>query len=428
MNMKQSTEKSNIELLAPAGSLEKLKYAIEFGADAVYCGLPDFSLRQRNNVFSIDDLKESVDFCHARNKKIYFTLNIFAHNHHLEKISSYLEKIKELNPDGLIISDPGIISIVKETLPDMPLILSTQANCTNYKAAEFWQKQGIKRVILGREVTLAEIKEIHEKLPDLELECFCHGAMCMAYSGRCILSKYFTNRSANLGDCSQPCRYKYNLYVEEETRPKNFLPIEEDLHGSYIFNSKDLCLIKYLDELINAGICSLKIEGRAKSLYYVANTVKCYRKAIDLLPIDSKEKENEILKLEKELAKGENRGFTTGFIFGKDLCEQNTENSHEFCEYEFAGEIEDDKGTVRVHNAIYVGDEIEVIPPIEDNFKITINKIIDCDTMKEVMEAHGGQEKRIILDFGRSVTARSLIRRKIKIKESNAKSQMKSKI
>lgn len=401
------------ELLAPAGSLEKMKYAIEFGADAVYCGLPDFSLRQNGNNFTLADLKKAVEFCHKKNKKIYFTLNIFAHNRHIDSLEKHLTKIKKLNPDGLIISDPGILDLVKEKLPKIKFILSTQSNCTNWKSARFWAKMGVKRVILGREATLNEIKEIHKKEPKLELECFCHGAMCMAYSGRCLMSKYFTGRSANLGDCSQPCRWKYKLYLEEQERKGQFLPYEEDKFGSYIFNSYDLCLIKYLDELIDAGISSIKIEGRAKSIYYLANTVKCYRLALDMLPIDTKEKKNKISELENELKKTQNRGFSTGFLFGKDKFEHNIKNSHEICDYEFVGEVENKKGKVRVHNALHLGDTIEVIPPTGENFSIKVNKIIDCDTMKEIKEAHGGQEARVMIDFGREVDVRTLIRRKV---------------
>ncbi|PIR93789.1 hypothetical protein COT97_04500, partial [Candidatus Falkowbacteria bacterium CG10_big_fil_rev_8_21_14_0_10_39_11] len=284
------------ELLAPAGNLKKLKYALTFGADAVYCGLPNFSLRYRINNFNYKDLAEGVEFAHKLRKKIYVTINIFPHKNHLNILGEHIEKLKPIKPDALIVSDPGILSYIKTEWPEAEIHLSTQANCTNWRSAKFWYDQGVTRVILAREATLEDIQEIHKKVPEVELETFVHGAMCMAYSGRCILSKWFTDRSANLGDCSQPCRWKYNLkseisnqetvignkkqiVLEESQRKGNYFPIEEDENGTYIMNSKDLCLIKQLKELQEAGIVSFKIEGRAKSIYYLGNTLHAYREA-----------------------------------------------------------------------------------------------------------------------------------------------------
>lgn len=402
------------ELLAPAGNLAKLKYAINYGADAVYCGLPGFCLRVNHNQFDFEKLKKGIEFAHNKGKKVYLTVNVFAHNRHIELLNKSFVQIKDLNPNALIISDPGIISLIKQKLPDVPIHLSTQANCTNWQSAKFWYEQGVKRIILSREVTLEEIKQIHEKLPQVELEVFGHGAMCMAYSGRCMLSKYFTQRSANLGDCTQPCRWGYRVYLEEEKRPNQFIPVEQDQDLTYIFNSKDICLIKYLDQLQDAGVCSVKIEGRAKSLYYVANTVKCYRQALDLMPFDTEKKKKQLNELEKELAKAINRSFTTGFLFGKENCEQNIDQSHANSDYEFVGEIENKDGQVRIHNAFYVGDEIEVILPSGKSFCQTIKKIADYDTMEEMQEAHGGQEKRVKVEFEQEVVKGGLIRRRIK--------------
>ena len=276
------------ELLSPAGSLEKLKTAIAFGADAVYIGLPDFSLRARINLFTPGKIKQAINYAHKLDKKVYVTFNIFAHNRHLEKLNKSIEFIKQAKPDAVIISDPGILSVLRKKLPQQELHLSTQANCTNWQAAKFWHEQGIKRIILARELSLKEIEQIHKKVPKLELETFVHGAMCMSYSGRCLLSKWFVDRSANLGDCVQPCRWEYNL------------AIEQDQHGSYILNSKDLCLLEHLDKLRKAGVKSFKIEGRTKSTYYIANTTKAYREAID--------KSRPTKEIKKDLNKLINRG------------------------------------------------------------------------------------------------------------------------
>ncbi|MFA5359159.1 MAG: U32 family peptidase [Patescibacteria group bacterium] len=397
------------ELLAPAGSYEKLKTALAFGADAVYCGLPDFSLRVRINSFNLKDLAEAIKYCHDHKKKIYLTLNIYAHNQHLKKLPAYIKFLKANKPDGIIVSDPGIIKILKKELPKIPLHLSTQANCTNWQAAKFWYEQGIKRIILAREVTIAEIKEIRKNVPKLELEYFVHGAMCMSYSGRCILSKWLTGRSANLGDCVQPCRWGYRVSTDDERG--QVMEVEEDKHGTYLFNSKDLCLIGHLAELKKAGVTSFKIEGRAKSAYYVAVVVKAYRQAID--------KKQPIKNLVKELGTLANRGYTTGFAFGAEKWDNNFQISHQKSSYQFVGEVvkySKEKGAtlIAVHNAIYRGETVEFITPTGKNFRQKLTKIIDTKNDKEVASAHGGHDQIISIKTTEPIPAFSVLRKKLK--------------
>lgn len=268
------------ELLAPAGNIEKLKTAIEFGADAVYLGGSKLNLRAFADNFSLDELKEGIEFAHSRNKKVYITLNVFPHNEDLNGLEEYLKDLYEIKADAVIVSDPGIIMTAREVVPNLEIHLSTQANSVNYKTAIFWHKQGVKRIVVARELSLKEIKSMKEKIPETcEIEAFVHGSMCISYSGRCLLSNYMTGRDSNRGACAQPCRYKYSLV--EEKRPNEYFPVYEDEKGTYIMNSKDLCMIEHIPDLISAGIDSLKIEGRMKSSYYVASVVKAYREAID---------------------------------------------------------------------------------------------------------------------------------------------------
>jgi len=398
------------ELLAPAGNLKKLQYALAFGADAVYCGIPDFSLRVRINQFDLKSLKVGIDYAHKLGKKVYVTTNIFAHNKHLDKLEKHLKILKTLKPDALIISDPGIIKLAQKICPKIEIHLSTQANCTNWQSAKFWYDQGVKRIILGREVTLKEIKEIHKKVPKVQLEVFVHGAMCMSYSGRCLLSKYYTNRSANLGDCTQPCRWQFRHFIGEVTRPDDLLEIEEDDRGTYIMNSRDLCLIEYLDQLKKAGVMSFKIEGRAKSIYYLANTVKVYREVID-----SKKTIKDFKTFIAELKKTQNRGYTKGFLFGKEEVEQEVNKSHDDCAWEFCGEVVDYKdgvAKVQVHNQLKVGDRVELIPPKEKNLDMRI-KTLEDKNYQEIQEAHGGQETIVYLAMKEPVASRTLLRRRL---------------
>lgn len=426
-----------IELLAPAGNLEKMKTALTFGADAVYAGIPDFSLRVRINDFDLEKIKEATNLCHGQGKKIYITTNIFAHNKHLDKLTDYVKILKKIGVDALIAADPGVIQIIKNVWPKAEIHLSTQANCTNWQAAKFWHDLGVQRVVLGREVTLSEIKEIKKRVPKLELEYFIHGAMCMAYSGRCFLSKHFVDKSANLGDCVQPCRWKYNVkqvidntqyvtlsgnyFITEEKRPNSPLEIIEEEHGTYILNSKDLMLLDYLEELIDAGVTSFKIEGRAKSVYYQAMIAGIYRRAIDLLLTDKKEAKKEIKKMKKDLEeKIVSRGFTTGFLVG-DKADEDTENTHQEIAWEFCGQVvrvSTKKGKsfltlIKVHNVIKVGDEIEIVMPFYEVKKMKLKKMYDVKTEELIEKAHGGQEKMVFIETTFEVPEYSVLRRRV---------------
>lgn len=363
---------NKVELLAPAGNLEKLKYAILYGADAVYIGGKKLGLRASADNFSIEEMREGVEFAHSCGKKVYLALNIFAHNEDFQGIEEYLKEVATTNIDAVIISDPGIFTIVKKVLPEMEIHFSTQANNTNYMSANFWHEMGVKRIVLARELSLEEIKEIRSKTPDsLDFEVFVHGAMCISYSGRCLLSNYMTNRDANRGECSHPCRWKYQLV--EEKRPGEYMPVFEDDRGTYIYNSKDLCMIAHLKEMIEAGVGSLKIEGRMKSAYYVATVVKAYRDAIDAYYADP-EKFVYQEKWLHELNKASHRDYTTGFFFGKPGHNEQVYNTSTYIrEYTFIGVVlEYDKETkiakVEQRNRMFKGDKIEVLMPEGDFF------------------------------------------------------------
>ncbi|RLC38803.1 U32 family peptidase [Candidatus Falkowbacteria bacterium] len=435
--------KKNIELVSPAGNINKAKTALAFGADALYLGIPDYSLRTRVNNFNVKDLKKAAELCHNQGKKIYITLNIFAHNKHINNLPRHMKALKAIGVDGIILSDPGVMSAVKEVWPQARIHLSTQANCTNWRAVKFWSKRGVKRIILGREVTLKEIKEIKSRCPEIELEYFVHGAMCMAYSGRCFLSKYYKDRSANLGDCIQPCRWIYTRKKREQAKENEFfisakghgeaeLEIVEEKHGSYILNSKDLCLIKYLDKLKAAGISSFKIEGRAKSIYYQAVVTGIYRQAINLINNKSEDKsvKKEINELYKELdTKLVHRGYTTGFL-ARARADQNLADSHNACKWEFCGEVirlgagmlagkkKKQAGGiihVRVHNSIKAGDQIEIVFPIYDIIKMKVKDMADAETGKKIIEAHGGQGRIVILEYceKKEILPCSVVRRRV---------------
>lgn len=362
------------ELLAPAGNLEKLKTAINFGADAVYLGGSKLNLRAFADNFSNNELFEGINFAHERNKKVFVTLNVFPHNEDLVGLEDYLKELYSLKADGIIVSDPGIIMAAKETVPELELHLSTQANNVNWKAAIFWHNLGVKRIVLARELSLEEIKEIRDKLPtSCELEVFVHGSMCMAYSGRCLISNYMTGRDSNRGQCAQPCRYKY--YLMEEKRPNQYFPVHEDEKGSYIMNSKDLCMIKHIPELVKAGISSFKIEGRMKSSYYVATVVKAYREAIDeyfMDPDNYKFKE----KWQEYLNKASHRQYSTGFYFNEPE-KQVYETSSYIRDYDIVGLVKDyDKATntvfVEQRNRVFEGDIVDTLTPVGDSASIRI--------------------------------------------------------
>lgn len=359
------------ELLAPAGNLEKLKMAIIYGADAVYLGGEEFGLRARADNFDVEQMSEGIKFAHDRGKKVYVTANIIAHNSDLENLPEYIKELDQLGIDAIILSDPGIFSIVKEISPNMEIHLSTQANNTNYKSAEFWHNLGIKRVILAREMSFDEIKEIRAKTPDtLELEAFIHGAMCISYSGRCLLSNYMAKRDANRGDCAHPCRWQYNLV--EEQRPGEYMPVFENERGTFIYNSKDLCMIEHIPELIECGLSSLKIEGRIKSSYYVATVVKAYRQAIDNYFDNPNEYDFDSSLLE-EIKKASHRDFTAGFYFKKPNGDEQIYDTSSYIRgYDFVGLVlaynPDTKlALVEQRNRIFVGDQIEVMTP-NDNY------------------------------------------------------------
>ena len=424
------SNKNAIELLAPAGSMEKMRYAIHFGADAVYAGVPDLSMRARINNFTEKNLAEATTFAHSKGKKIYITLNIYAHNVHLKSLERHIKLLRNLKVDALIISDPGIVYLVKRIAPEMEIHLSTQANTTNWMAAKFWYEQGIKRIVLAREVTLEDIREIHAKVPKLELEYFVHGAMCMSYSGRCILSKWMTGTSANLGDCSQPCRWGYtqkspNEQVEEgvkvmeveDIRGEHALELEEDRHGTYFFNSKDLNLMQHLRELKDAGVMSFKIEGRNKSVSYVAQVTRAYRAVLDALEngADTKKYAKIVKEQSEELDKIMNRGYTKGFLLGNEP-EHNFFQSHSSSGQQFVGEVLEAQGTtlkVKVHNAIYPTDALEIFTK-EKNVKVAVRAIYD-DEMREVASAHGGHAKHYFLRINKKgVEPLSLIKKVLK--------------
>ncbi|MFV0364216.1 MAG: peptidase U32 family protein [Suipraeoptans sp.] len=370
------------ELLVPASSLEVLKTAIIFGADAIYIGGQAFGLRAKAKNFTIDDIKKGVEFAHQYDKKVYITANIIAHNDDLESVREYFGELKSINPDGLIIADPAIFEIAKEVLPKIEIHISTQANNTNYGTYNFWWKLGAKRVVSARELSLDEICEIRKNIPDeMEIESFMHGAMCMSYSGRCLLSNYFTGRDANRGACTHPCRWKYS--VVEETRPGEYMPIYENERGTYIFNSKDLCMIEHIPEMINAGIDSFKIEGRMKTALYVATVARTYRKAIDDYLEDPQKYQDNMPWYLDQISNCTYRQFTTGFYFGKpDETTQIYDSNTYIREYTYLGivlEVKDGKYKIEQKNKFSVGEEIEIMKPNGQNISTKVISISDVD-------------------------------------------------
>lgn len=361
---------NKIELLLPAGNKEKLEYAIRYGADAVYLGVVDFSLRamRKGELITLDNLKDSIDLAHKLGKKTYLTLNIFAFNNDIHALEECMERISDSKPDALIVSDVGIMRVVKKYMPDTPLHISTQANSLNYEAVKFWQDYGATRVILGREVNIKDMAEMKSAVPNMELEVFVHGAQCVSFSGRCLISDYMTNgeRKANQGNCCQPCRWSYKLV--EETRPGQYYEIEQNERGTHIMSTKDLCLVNHLPKLIDAGVDSLKVEGRTKSLYYVSAVAKTYREAIDAV---YKDKNVDLTPYFNELLKVGNRGYTTGFYLG-DGEYPNDGYSYDISKglagADFLCEIHDKDGDfykIKTKNKFFVNTDIEVISPSE---------------------------------------------------------------
>lgn len=404
------------ELLIPASSLEVLKIAVVFGADAVYIGGEVFSLRAKAKNFSIEEMKEGIAFAHEYGTKVYVTANILAHNADLEEVRTYFEELKEVLPDALIISDAGVFSIAKEVCPQIEIHISTQANNTNYATYLFWHKLGAKRIVCARELSLEEITEIRRQIPkELEIEAFIHGAMCIAYSGRCLLSNYLVGRDANQGACTHPCRWKYS--VVEEKRPGEYMPVYENERGTYIFNSKDLCMIEYIPELFQAGIDSLKIEGRMKTALYVATVARTYRKALDdYMESPEKYKENMPWYLE-QISGCTYRKFTTGFFFGKPSCEaQIYDNNTYVTEYIYLGiaEQSEKEGFCQIHqrNKFSVGEQIEVMKPNGENIKAVVRQILDEEG--NAMESAPHPKQKLFIDLGIPVARYDILRRKAK--------------
>ncbi|MGD9899201.1 MAG: tRNA 5-hydroxyuridine modification protein YegQ [Calditrichaceae bacterium] len=403
---------NNVELLVPAGTIEKMKYALSYGADAVYAGVPRFSLRARENDFTMQNMKDAIHFAHRLGKKFYLTMNIFPHNRKVDSFVNVMNDVVGLKPDGLIIADPGMIMLAREKYPELDIHLSTQANTVNWATVKFWHNLGVKRIILSRELSIDEISEIKQRVPEIELEAFVHGAICIAYSGRCLLSNYFNHRDANQGTCTNACRWEYNMYtenpdsqdegdaympikgsfyLEEKDRPGSLMQIDEDEHGTYIMNAKDLSAIELLDQMIKAGIDSFKVEGRTKSVYYVSTITRAYRKALDHYMRSESVPEN-ILNEVNAVA---NRGYITGFLEKNPLDRgQNYESGHSGNHtHVFTGiidqwEEQNEMARIRVRNRFKTGEFLEMITPAE-TIPFQVKKM--TDTNGNLIEiAHGG--------------------------------------
>jgi putative protease len=424
---------NTVELLAPAGDLMKLRYALAYGADAVYAGVPRFSLRARENDFDNESLEEAVNIVRNLNKKIYLTLNIFPHNRKIDSFVKALQWMESLGPDAIIVSDPGMIHLSQQHCPSIPIHLSTQANTVNWASVKFWYNQGVRRIILSRELSIDEITEIREHVPEIELESFIHGAICVAYSGRCLLSNYFTHRDPNQGTCTHSCRWDYKVYgegdftdavpyealkgnyfIEEKDRPGQLLPIDEDENGTYIMNSRDLCAIRLLAQLKKSGVDSFKIEGRNKSVYYVSTVTRSYRKAIDNiengLPFD--------INLEKELFAVANRGYITGFLeknprqFGENVEVSHSGNqTHQFAGIVKSVDKEQNRAIVAVRNRFKRGDTMEAFSPT-DMEEFIIEEIVS-EKGESLSVAHGGGED-VIINVPKSCDEYTLLRKPIK--------------
>ena len=402
------------ELLIPASSLEVLKIAVIYGADAVYIGGEAFGLRAKAKNFSMEEIREGIAFAHAHDVKVYITANILAHNGDLDGVEEYFAELREIKPDALIISDPGVYMIAKEVCPEIERHISTQANNTNYGTYRFWYEQGAKRVVSARELSLAEIKEIRANIPDdLEIETFIHGAMCISYSGRCLLSNYFTGRDANQGACTHPCRWKYA--VVEEKRPGEYLPVYENERGTYIFNSKDLCMIEHIPELMESGIDSFKIEGRMKTALYVATVARTYRRAIDDYKQSPELYREHMAWYQEQISNCTYRQFTTGFFFGKPSDEaQIYDNNTYVKEYTYLGIVgeRNEEGLYRIEqrNKFSVGESIEVMKPDGANITVTVQRIVDEEGND--MESAPHPKQVLYIDLGQPLAMYDILRRK----------------
>lgn len=386
------------ELLAPAGNFEKLKVALHYGADAVYMGIPELSLRGKMKDMNLDVLKQSIDYVKKHQKKIYVTMNIFPHNKDISLIIENLKIIEEIKPHAMIFSDPGVYRLAKKYAPSIPLHISTQANVTNVESAKFWEELGIERIILAREVSIEEIKEFRQNIK-IDLEAFVHGSMCIAYSGKCYLSAYMTNRSANHGECTNSCRWKYSIYyLKEETRDGQYFPVYEDDRGTYIMSSKDLCMIEYLPLLANAGVNSFKIEGRMKGINYLAGVIKTYREALDLVEEGKFEVKEKWLK---ELNLFSNRGYTTGMYFGSHPEDgyQHDHQSRNIPELSLAGivkHVEDDGVWILARDKVYLNDEIVFLNTKLEDEVFTIKEIKTSNKTIDILK--NGDMAKLILN------------------------------
>ena len=408
-----STERKP-ELLIPASSLEVLKTAVVFGADAVYIGGEAFGLRAKAKNFSGEDMIEGIAFAHEHGVKVYVTANILAHNRDLEGVRAYFEELKEIKPDALIIADPGVFMLAKEICPEIERHISTQANNTNYLTYQFWYQQGAKRVVSARELSMEELRELRAHIPDdLEIETFVHWAMCISYSGRCLLSNYFTGRDANQGACTHPCRWKYA--VMEESRPGEYLPIYENERGTYIFNSKDLCMIEHIPELLESGIDSFKIEGRMKTALYVATVARTYRKAIDDCLQSRELYEKNLPWYKEQIAACTYREFTTGFFYGKpDESSQIYDNNTYQKGYTYLGIVGDVDAENYIHleqrNKFSVGEMIEIMKPDGENLAVRVEAILNEEG--EAMESAPHPQQKLRVRLSGKADACDILRRK----------------
>ena len=406
--------KTKPELLAPAGDLEKLKIAVLYGADAVYIGGEAYSLRAKAKNFDHETMAEGIRFAHEHGAKVYVTANIFAHNADFEGMAEYFKEIYELGADAVLISDLGVFAVAREAAPDLEIHVSTQANNTNYQSARMWYRLGARRVVVARELSLREIREIRENIPeDMEIEAFVHGAMCISYSGRCLLSNYLSGRDSNKGACAHPCRWKYHLV--EETRPGEYMPVEEDERGTYIYNSKDLCMIDHIPDLIDAGVVSLKIEGRMKTPFYVGTVIKAYRRAIDDYFQDPELYEKNREYYLEEVSKASHRDYTTAFYYGKpDGNQQVYTNNSYIRPFDFIGVVmedsnEDGYAWIEQRNKFSVGEEIEVMPAKGESFSMTVTEIWNEEG--EAAESAPHPQQRLRVKFTQPVHAFDMMRK-----------------
>ena len=398
------------ELLAPAGNYEKLKTAIHYGADAVYMGLSQFSLRAKADNFTLEELQKAVQLVRASGKKFYVTINIFPHNKDIEPIKEHLGSLGEIRPDALIISDPGVFDMASKILPDTPVHVSTQANITNYRSAAFWEKLGAKRLILSRELTIGEIRQIRDYV-SIELECFVHGSICISYSGRCYMSSFLANRSGNLGECTNSCRWSFTLM--EETRKREYFPVYENDRGTYILSSKDLCMIEHLDKLADAGVDSFKIEGRMKGINYLAGVIKTYRKAVDSLKERPYRVREQWLR---ELSMFSSRGFTTGMFLGRQPDNGYNHDEHEINKmgHELVGvvrSVRNGKAVISLRSSLKIGDHIEFLSDGLEHKDFEVTEMYDEEA--DPLES-ARNEDTVLLPVQRGVRENDLVRRPLK--------------